>query len=111
MLFSGEEALKNGNVCSGGEKVRLMMIKSMLNQGNILLLDDPTNHLDLESIQSLNQGLIRFRGNLLMTSHDYELLNTVCNRVISIENQKIEKDFLGTYEEYLDLIEAESNKK
>jgi ATPase subunit of ABC transporter with duplicated ATPase domains len=111
MLFSGEEALKNSNVLSGGEKVRLMMIKSMLNQGNILLLDDPTNHLDLESIQSLNQGLIRFRGNILMTSHDYELLNTVCNRVISIENKKIEKDFLGTYEEYIDLLESEQSKK
>ena len=84
MLFSGEEALKEGNVLSGGEKVRCMMAKAMLNGGNFMILDEPTNHLDLESITALNKGMINYRGCMLFTSHDQEIVETVANRVIDI---------------------------
>ena len=104
MLFSGEESLKSATVLSGGEKVRCMLIKVMLSGANALLLDDPTNHLDLESITSLNQGMNRFRGNILFTSHDQELLDTVANRIIVLENT-ITFDKMCNYEEYLDEIE------
>ncbi|PKL00839.1 MAG: ABC transporter ATP-binding protein [Tenericutes bacterium HGW-Tenericutes-1] len=104
MLFSGEESLKSATVLSGGEKVRCMLIKVMLSGANALLLDDPTNHLDLESITSLNQGMNRFRGNVLFTSHDQELLDTVANRIIVLENT-ITFDKMCNYEEYLDEIE------
>lgn len=104
MLFSGEESLKSATVLSGGEKVRCMLIKVMLSGANALLLDDPTNHLDLESITSLNQGMNRFRGNILFTSHDQELLDTVANRIIVLENT-VTFDKMCNYEEYLDEIE------
>ena len=84
MLFSGDEALKSVEVLSGGEKVRCMFSKLMLSGANVLLLDDPTNHLDLESIQSANNGLIAFKGTLLFTSHDHQFVNTIANRVIEI---------------------------
>ena len=84
MLFSGDEALKSVGVLSGGEKVRCMFSKLMLSGANVLLLDDPTNHLDLESIQSANNGLIAFKGTLLFTSHDHQFVNTIANRVIEI---------------------------
>ena len=102
MLFSGQEALKKAKVLSGGEKVRCMLSKMMLEGGNFLILDEPTNHLDLESITALNNGLINFKGNLIMTSHDRELMNTVCNRIIEIETVKT-FDKLVNYDEYLDL--------
>ncbi|MFA5741905.1 MAG: ATP-binding cassette domain-containing protein, partial [Candidatus Izemoplasmatales bacterium] len=104
MLFSGDESLKPSRVLSGGEKVRCMLIKMMLSGANILLFDDPTNHLDLESITSLNQGMARFKGNILFTSHDQELLDTVANRIIVIE-QTITFDKMCNYEDYLDNIE------
>lgn len=104
MLFSGEESLKSATVLSGGEKVRCMLIKVMLSGANTLLLDDPTNHLDLESITSLNQGMNKFRGNILFTSHDQELLDTVANRIIVLENT-VTFDKMCNYEEYLDEIE------
>ena len=102
MLFSGQEALKQAKVLSGGEKVRCMLSKMMLEGGNFLILDEPTNHLDLESITALNNGLINFKGNLIMTSHDRELMNTVCNRIIEISGTKT-FDKLCSYDEYLDL--------
>jgi ATPase subunit of ABC transporter with duplicated ATPase domains len=102
MLFSGQEALKKAKVLSGGEKVRCMLSKMMLEGGNFLVLDEPTNHLDLESITALNNGLINFKGNLIMTSHDRELMNTVCNRIIEINGTKV-FDKLCSYDEYLDL--------
>ena len=102
MLFSGQEALKKAKVLSGGEKVRCMLSKMMLEGGNFLILDEPTNHLDLESITALNNGLCSFKGNLIMTSHDRELMNTVCNRIIEIENTKT-FDKLVNYDEYLEL--------
>lgn len=105
MLFSGDESLKSATVLSGGEKVRCMLIKIMLSGANMLMMDDPTNHLDLESITSLNQGMNRFRGNVLFTSHDQELLDTVANRIIVIE-KTITFDKTVNYEEYLDEIES-----
>ena len=103
MLFSGEEALKQAKVLSGGEKVRCMLAKMMLEGGNFLILDEPTNHLDLESITALNNGMKNFKGCMLFTSHDQELMNTVANRIIEINGtKKFDKNV--TYDEYLDLI-------
>ncbi|NLE64814.1 MAG: ATP-binding cassette domain-containing protein [Elusimicrobia bacterium] len=84
MLFSGEEALKPANVLSGGERVRCMLARMMLLKANVLILDEPTNHLDLESITALNKGLERFRGTILLSSHDHTLLQTVANRIIEL---------------------------
>lgn len=103
MLFSGEEAMKAAKVLSGGEKVRCMLAKMMLQGGNFLIMDEPTNHLDLESITALNKGMISFQGNILFTSHDHELMQTVANRIIEIENGKKVFDREITYDDYIDL--------
>lgn len=103
MLFSGEESMKKSTVLSGGEKVRCILAKMMLESGNVLIMEDPTNHLDLESITALNEGMTSFKGNILFSSHDAELLETVANRIISFEGNQI-KDKMTTYEEYLDSI-------
>ena len=84
MLFSGEDIYKKVNVLSGGERVRCMIARMMIRNANVMLLDTPTNHLDLESIQAFNNTLMRFKGNILMSSHDHEFIQTVCNRVIEI---------------------------
>jgi ATPase subunit of ABC transporter with duplicated ATPase domains len=84
MLFSGEDIYKKVNILSGGEKVRCMIARMMIRNANVMLLDTPTNHLDLESIQAFNNTLIRFKGNILMSSHDHEFIQTVCNRMIEI---------------------------
>jgi ATPase subunit of ABC transporter with duplicated ATPase domains len=84
ILFSGDEALKPGNVLSGGEKVRCMLAKMMLSGANVLILDEPTNHLDLEAITALNQGLEAFSGVILFNSHDYEFINSVASRIVEI---------------------------
>lgn len=84
MLFSGEEANKKVNVISGGERVRCMIARMMIRNANVMLLDSPTNHLDLESIQAFNNTLIKFKGNILMSSHDHAFIQTVCNRVIEM---------------------------
>ncbi len=102
MLFSGNDALKEVNVLSGGEKVRCMLSKIMLNAPNVLILDEPTNHLDMESITALNNALIKFPGAILMSSHDYEIINTTVNRVIEIKEDGTYFNFIGTYEEYID---------
>ena len=107
MLFSGEEALKQAQVLSGGEKVRCMLAKMMLAGGNFLILDEPTNHLDLETITSLNTGLQNFKGCMLLTSHDQELMNTVCNRIIEINGTK-KYDKNTDYDSYLDEISAKT---
>ncbi|REC59671.1 ABC-F family ATPase [Chryseobacterium pennae] len=100
MLFSGDEALKSCKVLSGGEKMRCMFSRMMLQKANILLLDEPTNHLDLESITTLNNSLSNFKGNLLLSSHDHEMLSTVCNRIIELTpNGIIDREM--TYDEYL----------
>ena len=101
MLFSGEEALKKASVLSGGEKVRCMLSRQMLANANVILLDDPTNHLDLESITALNEGISKFPGSILFYSHDRELMNTVANRIIEIVPGGI-IDKRMTYDDYLD---------
>ena len=103
MLFSGEESLKKCNVLSGGEKVRCILAKLMLECPNILVLEDPTNHLDLESITALNEGMSNYKGNILFSSHDAELLETVANRIIAFHKDGTYEDRLTTYEEFLDL--------
>ncbi|MGE8553639.1 ABC-F family ATP-binding cassette domain-containing protein [Chryseobacterium jejuense] len=100
MLFSGDEALKSCKVLSGGEKMRCMFSRMMLQKANVLLLDEPTNHLDLESITTLNNSLSNFKGNLLLASHDHEMLSTVCNRIIELTPSGI-IDREMTYDEYL----------
>lgn len=101
MLFSGEDAIKKAKVLSGGEKVRCMFSKMMLESGNVLLMDEPTNHLDLESIQALNNGMKNFKGCMLFTSSDQEILSTVANRIIVI-NEKKEFDKQITYDEFIE---------
>ncbi|MFC0270776.1 ABC-F family ATP-binding cassette domain-containing protein [Metabacillus herbersteinensis] len=101
MLFSGEEVQKKPSVLSGGEKVRCMLSKMMLSGSNVLLLDDPTNHLDLESITALNNGLTNFKGTMIFTSHDHQFVETIANRIIEITpNGIIDKQM--TYDEYLE---------
>ncbi|MDF7819037.1 ATP-binding cassette domain-containing protein [Runella sp. MFBS21] len=100
MLFSGEESLKKASVLSGGEKVRCMLSKMMLSAANFLTLDDPTNHLDLESITALNNGLIDFKGAMLFYSHDHQFIQTVANRIIEITPNGI-LDKMMTYDEYI----------
>ena len=100
MLFSGEEVLKKSSVLSGGEKMRCMFSRMMLQQANFLLFDEPTNHLDLESITALNNGMKDFRGGILFTSRDHELTETVANRVIELTPNGI-IDKLMTYDEYI----------
>ncbi|WP_170006226.1 ABC-F family ATP-binding cassette domain-containing protein [Bacillus fonticola] len=100
MLFSGEDVLKKPTVLSGGEKVRCMLSKMMLSGSNVLLLDDPTNHLDLESITALNNGLVSYKGAILFTSHDHQFIQTIANRIIEITpNGIIDKQM--SYDEYL----------
>lgn len=101
MLFSKDDVFKKVNVLSGGEKARCMLSKLMLEEPNFLILDEPTNHLDLESITSLNKGLVNFQGELLFTSRDYELNNTVTNRVIEIKDDGSIIDRSIPYEEYI----------
>ncbi|WP_226681543.1 ABC-F family ATP-binding cassette domain-containing protein [Sutcliffiella horikoshii] len=101
MLFSGEEVMKKASVLSGGEKVRCMLSKMMLSGSNVLLLDDPTNHLDLESITALNNGLINFKGSIVFTSHDHQFIETIANRIIEITPKGM-VDKQMTYDEYLE---------
>ena len=100
MLFSGEEVLKKVNVLSGGEKMRCMIARMQLQNANCLILDTPTNHLDLESIQAFNNNLVGFKGNILFSSHDHEFINTVANRIIELTpSGTIDK--LMSYDEYI----------
>lgn len=102
MLFSGEDVFKEVQVLSGGEKVRCMLARMMLFGSNVLLLDQPTNHLDLESITAVNNGLISFKGNVIFTSHDHEFVQTVANRIIEINPDGSITDRMCTYDEYID---------
>ena len=101
MLFSGEEALKSVKVLSGGEKVRLMFSLMMLKKANVIILDEPTNHLDMESITSLNKAMNNFKGVCLFSSYDYELVNSVANRIIEFKEDGKYVDKMTTYDEYL----------
>ncbi|PKK40031.1 ABC transporter ATP-binding protein uup [Clostridiaceae bacterium JG1575] len=101
MLFSGEEALKEARVLSGGERVRCMLSRMMLSSANLLILDQPTNHLDLESITALNDGMMAFKGVLLFACHDHQFVQTVANRIVELKGDGI-TDFRGTYDEFLE---------
>lgn len=101
MLFSGDEPLKSVKVLSGGEKVRCMLSKMMLSNSNIIILDQPTNHLDLESITAVNNGLKSYKSVILFTSHDHEFINTVANRIIDITPEKV-IDKMMTFDEYIE---------
>jgi len=101
MLFTGEETLKSCRVLSGGEKVRCMLSRTMLMNANLLMLDEPTNHLDMEAIISLNEGLKEYKGTVLFTSHDHQLVQTIANRVIEITPKGM-IDKVCTYDEYLE---------
>jgi len=101
MLFSGDDVMKKTNVLSGGEKVRCMVSKMMLQNPNVIILDQPTNHLDLESIQSFNEGCQNYPGVVLITSQDHTFMQTVANRVIEITPKGI-IDRLMTFDEYME---------
>lgn len=100
MLFSGEEIYKKAKILSGGEKVRCMIARMMIRNANVMILDTPTNHLDLESIQAFNNTLIRFKGNILMSSHDHEFIQTICNRIIELTPKGI-IDRQMDYDDYI----------
>ena len=100
MLFSGDEVYKPVKVLSGGEKVRCMLSRMMLSGANVLMLDQPTNHLDLESITAVNNALMDFKGNVLFASHDHQFVQTIANRIIEIRPQGV-LDKLMTYDDFL----------
>ena len=106
MLFSGDDVYKDVKVLSGGEKVRCMLSKIMLSGSNVLILDQPTNHLDLESIAALNNGLDDFKHNIIFSSHDHQLTQTVANRIIEITEDGI-IDRLCTYDEYMNIMDKQ----
>ncbi len=110
MLFSGDDVFKPVNVLSGGERVRCMLSRMMLYGSNALILDQPTNHLDLESITAVNNGLCAFKGIVLFASHDHEFIQTVANRIIVIEDTGI-KDITYSYDEYIEAKKAEKMNK
>ena len=111
MLFSGEEVLKKASVLSGGEKMRCMIARMMMTDANTLILDTPTNHLDLESIQAFNNTLKAFKGNILMSSHDHEFIQTICNRVIELTPNGI-IDKIMDFDDYLtdERVQAQREK-
>lgn len=102
MLFSGDEALKKSNVLSGGEKVRMMFSKMMVTPANVLVFDQPTNHLDLENIEAVNNGLITFKSNILFTSLDHQFVSSVANRIIEIFDDGTYRDVSMNYEDYIE---------
>ena len=107
MLFSGEEALKEANVLSGGERVRCMLCKMMMSGANVMILDEPTNHLDLESITALNEGLMEYKGTLLFDSHDHQFTQPIANRIIEILPGGI-IDRQMTFDEYIESEEIDA---
>ena len=111
MLFSGDEVNKSVNVLSGGEKVRVMLSKLMLLKSNVLVLDDPTNHLDLESISSLNDGLKNFRGSIIFASHDHEFIQTLANHIIVLSKNGVIDRIDETYDEFLENQEVQAKVK
>ncbi|MBR7091091.1 MAG: ABC-F family ATP-binding cassette domain-containing protein, partial [Clostridia bacterium] len=106
MLFSGDDALKKVRVLSGGEKVRCMLSRMMVMSPNVIILDQPTNHLDMESITALNNGMTDFKGVVIFSSHDHALVETVANRIFEIRDGKL-IDRMMTYEEYLNTKKGE----
>lgn len=102
MLFSGDEALKDSSVLSGGERVRMMFSKMMIEPRNMLIFDQPTNHLDLESIEAVNNGLISYKGNILFTSLDHQFVSSVANKIVEIFDDGSYRVEEGGYEEYIE---------
>ena len=102
MLFSGEEIEKKIKVLSGGEKVRCQLSRMMLEPANVLIMDDPTNHLDLESITALNDALVSYPGSILFTSHDHEFIQTIANHIIEVGPKGIVSRQDTSYDEFLD---------
>ena len=111
MLFSGDEVNKSVNVLSGGEKVRVMLSKLMLLKSNVLVLDDPTNHLDLESISSLNDGLKNFKESIIFASHDHEFIQTLANHIIVLSKNGVIDRIDETYDEFLENQEVQQKVK
>ena len=109
-LFRGDDVFKKVGVLSGGERVRCMISKLMLSGASVLLLDQPTNHLDLESIAALNNGLEAFPHNIIFSSHDHQLTQTVANRIIEINPDGSITDRMCTYDEYMDLASMEEGR-
>jgi ATPase subunit of ABC transporter with duplicated ATPase domains len=105
MLFTGDDVYKEVRVLSGGEKVRCMLSRLMLSGASVLLLDQPTNHLDLESVAALNNGLTDFKGNIIFTTHDHQLIQTVANRIIEFKDGKL-IDRVMTYDEYVESMKS-----
>jgi ATPase subunit of ABC transporter with duplicated ATPase domains len=106
LLFSGEDTKKSVKVLSGGEQGRMLFGKLMLSKSNVLLMDEPTNHMDMESIESLNTALDKYKGTLFFVSHDREFVSSIATRILEIKSDRI-IDFSGNYEEYL-LTQAET---
>ena len=101
MLFAGEDGVKKLKVLSGGEKVRCMLSKLMISGANVLMLDEPTDHLDMEAITALNNGLMKFPGVLIFSSRDHQIVQTTANRIMEIVNGQL-IDKITTYDEYLE---------
>jgi len=100
MIFSGEEALKKCTVLSGGEKVRCMISKMMMKKGNVLILDEPTNHLDLESITAFNNSLKKFKGTVLLSTHDHQFAQTIANRIVELTPKGVIDRYMA-FDEYM----------
>ena len=107
MLFSGEEALKLSNVLSGGEKVRCMLSRMMMQRANVVLLDEPTNHLDLESITAINNSLVKFKGTVLLTTHDHAFAQSVGNRIVELTPKGV-IDRHMSFDEYMSDIKIKA---
>ena len=110
MLFSGDDVYKQVKVLSGGEKVRCMLSKMMLSGANVLLFDQPTNHLDLESIAALNNGMTAFPYNIIFSSHDHQLTQTVANRIIDIQDDGTIIDRMCSYDDYMHVSDMEKGE-
>jgi ATPase subunit of ABC transporter with duplicated ATPase domains len=108
LLFSGDETKKSATVLSGGEKNRMMYGKLMLTRPNVMLMDEPTNHMDMETIESLQIGLEKYPGTLIFVSHDREFVGGLANRMIELKPDGSVVDFTGTYDEYLESQGLES---
>ena len=109
MLFPGDAGVKKVRVLSGGEKVRVMLSKLMISGANVLIVDEPTDHLDMESITALNNGLIKFPGVLLFSSRDHQVVQTTANRIMEIVNGKL-IDKITTYDEYLEMMKWQERR-
>ena len=107
MLFSGDDVLKPVRVLSGGEKVRCMLSRMMMYGSNVLILDQPTNHLDLESITAVNDGLIDFKGNVLFSSYDHQFIQTTANRIMELQPDGTLLDKMMTYDDFLEWKETQ----